>query len=96
MSDWIRRLHASRTARNVTLGALGLLILGSSGGALLANYTVAGMNPMYLRGGPPKLAAYERGEGLVRDVRLEDWGVEIPSAGTSSEAVPAEYSDASY
>ena len=44
MPDWLHRLHHSRRARNLTLGALGMLTLGSCGGAVLANYVVAESN----------------------------------------------------
>jgi hypothetical protein len=96
MSEWLHRLAHSRRARNLTLGTLTMLLLGTTGGQLLANYTVTGMNPLYFRSSPPQLASSDADEGLVRNLQLEDWGPEIPAAGTSSEAVPAEYSDASY
>jgi hypothetical protein len=48
MPDWLLRALESRRVRNATLGGIGFMILASSGGALLANYTVAGMNPYYL------------------------------------------------
>lgn len=44
MPDWLHRLHHNRRARNVTLGTLALLMLGSCGGAALANYVVAESN----------------------------------------------------
>jgi len=96
MIDWLRRLPHSRAARNWTLGAIAMLALGSSGGALLANYTVTGMDPLYIRQTPPQLASRDEDEGLVRDVSLEDWGVEIPRSTTSPDTAGAAYSDASY
>jgi hypothetical protein len=96
MPDWLRHLAHSRRARNATLGTLAILLLGSTGGQLLANYTVTGMNPLYFRAAAPQLASSTADQGLVRDLKLEDWGPELPADGTSSEAVPAEYSDASY
>jgi hypothetical protein len=71
-------------------------LVGSSGGALLANYTVTGMNPLYISQTPPQLASRDPDQGLVRDVSLEDWGVEIPESTTSSDAPGAAYSEASY
>jgi len=46
MSDWLRRFQHSRRARNAAFGAIAVVSLGSCAGAVMANYTVAGMNTL--------------------------------------------------
>lgn len=50
MPDWLHRFERSRRLRNLTLGALGVLMLGSGGGAVLAAFTVEGSNIARYRG----------------------------------------------
>jgi hypothetical protein len=70
MPDWIARLHHSRRARNLTFAAIGLLTLGSSGGALLANYTMAGVDPRYTTPASEQVAAAEPETEWMRDVQM--------------------------
>ncbi len=95
MSEWLHRLARSRRVRTCTLGGLAILLMGSAGGQMLASYTVTGMDPLYVRSTPPRLASADEEQGLVRDLKLEDWGAEIPESG-SPEGGTAEYSQASY
>lgn len=44
MRQWVH----SRSLQRGTLVAIGLLTIGTCGGAALANYTVSGMNPLYV------------------------------------------------
>lgn len=95
MTDWLRRYADSRRARNWTLGSIGLLTVAMSGGMLLANFTLAGVNPYYLSAHASQTAARDD-DGLVRDIamRLPD-----PALGWRDDIGPpaqAEYRDASY
>lgn len=47
MPRWFHRVLRSPRAGPLLALATGMLVLGSCGGALLANYTVAGMDPSY-------------------------------------------------
>lgn len=92
MSDWLHRFHRSRRARNLTLGALGVLTLGSCGGAVLATITVEGSNIAQYRG--------TQWETMARAPEpapewLQQASAEISDAGFSQERAEG-YSDASY
>ncbi|MCW3847977.1 hypothetical protein OF829_12075 [Sphingomonas sp. LB-2] len=92
MHDWLSRLHRSRRARFLTLSAVGIVSLGSCGGAVLANYTVAGMNTF-----PHSEAAQSDWRAAepewVREAAMAAGGDTDRSAGFSSTATEA-YSDA--
>ena len=96
MPEWIESLLDNRMVRNWTLGALGFTMLASSGGMLLANYTVAGMNPLYRGHAAEQLAARDVQPGLVREIatRLPDsqagWRDDLTDPDT------ARFEDASY
>ena len=83
MPDWYIRLSRSRRARNVTLGALGVMMLGSTSGAMLANFTVAGMNRV---ASPEPMFAVREQPQWLREASA-DFSPQPPEAG---------YSDASY
>ena len=85
MSDWYHRLQHSRRARNASLAAITVMLMGSTSGALLANFTVAGMNRV---ASPDPVRAV-----AVRDD--PEWLREA-SEGFSPQAPEAGYSDASY
>ena len=96
MPRWIHRLHRSRRARNVTLGALGISLLGSCAGAMVANYTVAGMNMRpYTSDQFARSDAIEAEPEWLRDASMAVTGDTDSSTGFSSEATDA-YSDARY
>ena len=46
MSDWLQRFQNSRRARVATFSAIAVVSLGGCAGAVMANYTVAGMNTL--------------------------------------------------
>ncbi len=48
MGYWVHRFARSRRVRVAALAGVGLLTTGTCGGALLANYTVAGIDPAYV------------------------------------------------
>jgi hypothetical protein len=86
MPEWFQRALESRTVRNGTLGTIGFLILGCCGGALLANYTVAGMN-----------ALPERQTAIAQRPADPDWSTEVAQQLPDYDAsTRAEYSETSY
>jgi hypothetical protein len=97
MPDWLHRLHQSRRARNASFAAIGIVSLGSCGGAMLANYTVAGMNRLPYSS--DQLAAQSASRDSepewVREAAMEVTGDTDRTAGFSSAATD-EYSDAAY
>ena len=90
MPDWFHRLHRSRRARNATFAALGILWLGGSAGALLANYVVAESNIAQYRDSEWRTMASvpERPPEWV-----EQAAVEVSDAGFSPDSAEG-YSDA--
>jgi hypothetical protein len=73
MRQWVH----SRSLQRGTLTAIGLLTVGTCGGAALANYTVAGMNPLYVARAERVTAPPSRGaadwlaEEAFRDVERD-------------------------
>lgn len=92
MSDWLHRFHRSRRARNLTLGALGVLTLGSCGGAVLATFTVEGSNIAQYRG-----TQWERMASTPSPPPewMQQASAEFSDAGFSADRAEG-YSDASY
>lgn len=80
MPNWIARLHKSALARNITFGVIGLMTFGCCGGALLANYTVAGIDPEKLpaqelqAAQSDQVADADTSSAWVRDVHIVDPG----------------------
>lgn len=70
MPDWFYRLQNSRRARNLSFAAIGLLTLGTSGGALLANYTMAGVDARFTSPATGQVAASEPDPEWMRDVQM--------------------------
>ena len=93
MSDWIELALRSRRVRNVTLGSLGLLVAGTTGGALLANFTVAGMDLSHIRHEQPVQVAADADldQGLVHDVALV-----VPDEPRGSTEADGGFRDDSY
>lgn len=93
MSDWLHRFHRSRRARNLTLGALGVLTLGSCGGAVLATLTVEGSNIAQYRGN----SEWQRVASTPAPPPewVQQASVEFGDAGFSQDRARG-YSDASY
>jgi hypothetical protein len=85
MGYWVHRIAHSRRVRVATLGAIGLLTMGSCGGALLANYTVSGISPFYAsRIAPPDIQP-SRG--------VADWAAEETLKAVEHDREPAQFAD---
>ena len=98
MPDWFLRALESRRVRNFTLGGIGFMIVASSGGALLANYTVAGMNPYYFEQASSD-AADARIQTAQADARwLREAVIDEPryNDGAVVETVDAGYGETRY
>ena len=83
MAEWLHRAIESPRVRNATLASIGFLGVATCGGAVLANFTVAGMNPIAAHDTTRFQVAAERPGWSVA---LDDWAPEPP----------AEYSETSY
>lgn len=97
MSYWLRRFQNSRRARVATFGAIAVISLGGCGGAMMANYTVAGMNTLPYTGGQQFAQsgwATPQPE-WERDATMIATGDTDQSAGFSSSATDAN-SDGTY
>ena len=97
MSDWLRRFQNSRRARVATFAMIAVVSMGGCGGAMMANYTVAGMNTLPYTGGQ-QFAQSGWAEPIPeweRNAMMAATGDSDGTAGFSSSTT-AEYSDAAY
>jgi hypothetical protein len=81
MPRWVH----SRRLKAFTLAATGLLLMGTCGGAMLANYTVAGMDPVYVA--RPAAADPQPSRGVA------DWAAEQAFKSAERDREPAQFAD---
>jgi len=75
----------SRRLKIATLAAIGLLTGGACGGAMLANYTVAGINPFYAARTEPEWSPPKRGAA--------DWLAEQAFKSVEQDRAKADFAD---